>query len=129
MPTGTGDCCTPKLLHYAATHGLKPLAMAEFWWGSSSVNQDKVQGEFYGACVGRCQPLMGFLLSGLSQGYRGGEGEGEKSLSIYRVGLDLAPFSVCRQTRPEIRASFRFVYHTVGAQGKSAPTTSCIVPS
>jgi tRNA pseudouridine32 synthase/23S rRNA pseudouridine746 synthase len=63
MPTGTGDCCAPKLLHYAATQGLKPLAMAEFWWGSSSV--DKVQGEFYGACVERCQPLMGFLLSGL----------------------------------------------------------------
>ncbi len=64
-PTGTGDCCAPKLLHYAATHNLKPLAMAEFWWGASSVNQDKIQGEFYGACTERCQPLMGFLLSGL----------------------------------------------------------------
>jgi tRNA pseudouridine32 synthase/23S rRNA pseudouridine746 synthase len=75
MPTGTGDCCAPKLLHYAATHGLKPLAMAEFWWGLSSMNQDKVQGEFYGACAERCQPLMGFLLSGLPQRQRGGEGE------------------------------------------------------
>jgi tRNA pseudouridine32 synthase/23S rRNA pseudouridine746 synthase len=65
MPTGTGDCCTPKLLHYAATQGLKPLAMAEFWWGKSS--GDKVQGEFYGACAERCQPLMGFLLSGLAK--------------------------------------------------------------
>ncbi len=64
LPTGTGDCCAPKLLHYAATHNLKPLAMAEFWWGASST-QDKSQGEFYGACVERCQPLMGFLLSGL----------------------------------------------------------------
>ncbi|UKO96808.1 RluA family pseudouridine synthase [Nostoc sp. UHCC 0870] len=63
LPTGTGDCCAPKLLHYAATHGLKPLAMAEFWYGTS--NQDKVQGEFYGACAERCQPLMGFLLAGL----------------------------------------------------------------
>lgn len=67
MPTGTGDCCAPKLLHYAATHGLKPLAMAEFWWGPASPNGDKVQGEFYGACTDRCQPLMGFLLSGLSE--------------------------------------------------------------
>ncbi|MCL6751230.1 RluA family pseudouridine synthase [Nostoc sp. CCCryo 231-06] len=65
LPTGTGDCCAPKLLHYAATHNLKPLAMAEFWWGASSVNQDKIQGKFYGACAERCQPLMGFLLSGL----------------------------------------------------------------
>jgi len=65
LPTGTGACCAPKLLHYAATHGLKPLAMAEFWWGPASINGEKVQGEFYGACAERCQPLMGFLLSGL----------------------------------------------------------------
>ncbi|MEG3848912.1 RluA family pseudouridine synthase [Microcoleus sp. herbarium13] len=65
IPTGTGDCCAPKLLHCAAVHNLKPLAMAEFWWGPPS--GDKVQGEFYGACGDRCQPLMGFLLSGLSQ--------------------------------------------------------------
>ena len=67
MPTGTGDCCAPKLLHYAAINNLKPLAMAEFWWGNSSINLDKIKGEFYGACAERCQPLMGFLLSGLSQ--------------------------------------------------------------
>ncbi len=66
LPTGTGDCCAPKLLHYAATHNLKPLAMAEFWWGLPSMNGDKIPGEFYGACAERCQPLMGFLLSGLS---------------------------------------------------------------
>ena len=65
IPTGTGDCCAPKLLHCAALHNLKPLAMAEFWWGPPS--GDKVQGEFYGACADRCQPLMGFLLSGLAQ--------------------------------------------------------------
>ncbi|MFB2839720.1 pseudouridine synthase [Floridanema evergladense] len=68
LPTGTGDCCAPKLLHYAATHNLKPLAMAEFWWGKSSVNGDKIAGEFYGACLERCQPLMGFLLSGMTPG-------------------------------------------------------------
>jgi tRNA pseudouridine32 synthase / 23S rRNA pseudouridine746 synthase len=65
IPTGTGDCCAPKLLHCAAVHNLKPLAMAEFWWGPPS--GDKVRGEFYGACGDRCQPLMGFLLSGLAQ--------------------------------------------------------------
>ncbi|TAE71377.1 MAG: RluA family pseudouridine synthase [Oscillatoriales cyanobacterium] len=65
IPTGTGDCCAPKLLHCAAANNLKPLAMAEFWWGPPS--GDKVPGEFYGACSDRCQPLMGFLLSGLPQ--------------------------------------------------------------
>lgn len=75
MPTGTGDCCAPKLLHYAAAHSLKPVAMAEFWWGATPALRDKVQGEFYGACADRCQPLMGFLLSGLPQRQRGGDGE------------------------------------------------------
>lgn len=65
MPTGTGDCCAPKLLHYAATQGLKPLAMAEFWWGATAPHDDKIPGEFYGACRDRCQPIMGFLLAGI----------------------------------------------------------------
>ncbi len=64
LPTGSGDCCAPKLLHYAATHHLQPIALAEFWWGSAL--GDKQPGEFYGACLDRCQPLMGFMLSGLS---------------------------------------------------------------
>ncbi len=64
MPTGMGDCCAPKLLDYAAKHNFTPLAMAEFWWGSPSADGYKIQGKFYGACVERCQPLMGFLLSG-----------------------------------------------------------------
>lgn len=63
MPTGIGDCCAPKLLDYAANKKLKPIAMAEFWWGNPSADGYKIQGEFYGACVERCQPIMGFLLS------------------------------------------------------------------
>ena len=81
MPTGMGDCCAPKLLHYAATHNLTPLAMAEFWWGNPSPDGYKIQGEFYGACVERCQPLMGFLLSGrisLSDSLKNGEEQQEK---------------------------------------------------
>ncbi len=64
LPTGTGDCCAPKLLHTAVQYGLTPLAMAEFWWGTAQ--GDRTPGEFYGACAERCQPILGFLLSGLS---------------------------------------------------------------
>ncbi|MFT5815677.1 MAG: tRNA pseudouridine32 synthase/23S rRNA pseudouridine746 synthase, partial [Psychroserpens sp.] len=32
-PAGAGDCAAPKLLQYAYQHNLKPVAMAEFWWG------------------------------------------------------------------------------------------------
>ncbi len=65
IPTGTGDCCLPKLLHHCATHNLLPVAMAEIWWGKTSPNGLMVAGNFYPACEERCQPLMGFLLSGL----------------------------------------------------------------
>jgi tRNA pseudouridine32 synthase/23S rRNA pseudouridine746 synthase len=65
LPTGTGDCCAPKLLHFAAQHGLVPLAMAEFWWGPTTTS-DKQPGQFYGACIDRCQPIMGFMLAGLA---------------------------------------------------------------
>ncbi|WP_225907506.1 RluA family pseudouridine synthase [Leptolyngbya sp. BL0902] len=66
LPTGTGDCCAPKLLHYAAQHGWQPLALAEFWWGPPL--GDRQSGHFYGACEERCQPILGFLLAGLSAG-------------------------------------------------------------
>ncbi|MDZ7966675.1 MAG: pseudouridine synthase [Nostoc sp. DedSLP03] len=89
-PTGTGDCCAPKLLHYAATHNLKPLAMAEFWWGESSANQDKIPGEFYGACAERCQPLMGFLLSGLKPPYPAQE-KGDRLRCTYTSSPSLTP--------------------------------------
>ncbi len=64
QPTGSGECCAPKLLHYAASQEIIPIAMAEFWWGAAS--GDKQPGQFYPACADRCQPLMGFMLSGLS---------------------------------------------------------------
>lgn len=31
-PTGTGDCCAPKLLDYAFAHGLKPVSMDEVFY-------------------------------------------------------------------------------------------------
>lgn len=60
-PTGTGECCAPKLLHFAAENELEPLALAEFWWGDSTENRRK--GGFYPPCAERCEPLLGPLLS------------------------------------------------------------------
>ncbi|MBQ0052327.1 MAG: RluA family pseudouridine synthase [Treponema sp.] len=37
-PTGTGDCCAPKLLHYAYQNDLIPLSMAELYWHSEGVS-------------------------------------------------------------------------------------------
>jgi tRNA pseudouridine32 synthase/23S rRNA pseudouridine746 synthase len=59
-PTGTGECCAPKLLHQAACLGLTPTGMAEFWWGPPQGSRQP--GHFYAACQERCQPLIGPLL-------------------------------------------------------------------
>lgn len=62
IPTGSGDCCAPKLLAWAARNQVRPLAMAEFWWGPDSATGRR-SGEFYPACQERCQPLLGPLLA------------------------------------------------------------------
>jgi hypothetical protein len=65
IPIGTGDCCAPKLLQYAAMNGLTPVSLAEFYWGKESASGDRQQGEFYPSCMERCAPLLGFMLCGL----------------------------------------------------------------
>lgn len=64
-PAGTGDCCGPKLLHHAACNGLRPEAMAEFYWGRINSSGTKQHGQLYPACVSKCQPILGFQLCGL----------------------------------------------------------------
>ena len=64
-PGGTGDCCAPKLLQYAYQHGLKPVCMAEFWWGPSPKGEIRHHGEFYPACRGKCKPVLTWMLQGL----------------------------------------------------------------
>lgn len=64
IPTGTGDCCAPKLLNWAAQLGLKPLGLSEFYWGRENKSGSKQHKEFYTACDIRCQPILGFLLCG-----------------------------------------------------------------
>ena len=64
-PGGTGDCCAPKLLQYAFSHGLRPVCMAEFWWGPSPKSEIRHHGQFYPACRGKCKPILTWMLQGL----------------------------------------------------------------
>ncbi|OIP99331.1 MAG: RNA pseudouridine synthase [Zetaproteobacteria bacterium CG2_30_46_52] len=64
-PAGAGDCAGPKLIHYAQTHALKPIAMAEFWWGASPAAGVRHHQQFYPACRGKCRPILPFMLEGL----------------------------------------------------------------
>ncbi len=67
IPTGTGECCTPKLLDYAARHQLKPLGICEFFMGRSNRSGSCKHGRFYQPCANRCQPLLGFMLCGIEK--------------------------------------------------------------
>ena len=64
-PAGAGECCAPKLLQYAYKNGLRPLAMAEFWWGASPKTEIRHHGHFYPSCKSKCEPILGYMLQGL----------------------------------------------------------------
>ena len=64
-PAGAGECCAPRLLNYAFNHFLRPVCMAEFWWGASPVGEVRHHGHFYPACRSKCKPILDFMLQGL----------------------------------------------------------------
>jgi tRNA pseudouridine32 synthase / 23S rRNA pseudouridine746 synthase len=64
-PGGAGDCAAPKLLAHAYRRGLRPLALAELWWGAPSSTGDRHAGVFYAACRGKCLPILTHMLDGL----------------------------------------------------------------
>jgi len=61
-PAATGDCAAPKLLHFAFKHGLRPIALAEFWWGNTAKHQERVHKGFYPACTSKCKPVLEYML-------------------------------------------------------------------
>ncbi|MBP5425716.1 MAG: RluA family pseudouridine synthase [Prevotella sp.] len=81
-PGGTGDCCAPKLLQYAYLNGLKPVCMAEFWWGPSPKKEIRQHGQFYPACRGKCKPVLTWMLQGLDVDPNPEEQSGQPQLDI-----------------------------------------------
>jgi len=64
-PGGTGDCAAPKLFQFAFQNNLRPLALAEFWYGGAPPGGVRHHGSFYPPCRGKCAPILPFLLRGL----------------------------------------------------------------
>ena len=64
-PSAAGECATPKLLQYAFQHQMKPLAMAEFWWGLSPKSDTWQHGHFYPSCHEKCEPILAHMLQGM----------------------------------------------------------------
>lgn len=85
IPSGSGECCAPKLLQYAYLNHLLPVCMAEFWVqtdtadGSSQpstgatykdlaesvYSEVRKDGRYYPACHKKCRPILSFMLEGL----------------------------------------------------------------
>lgn len=57
-PAGAGECCAPKLLQHAFKNKLKPIALAEFWWGKSPNSEIRVHQQFYPSCNSKCKPIL-----------------------------------------------------------------------
>jgi tRNA pseudouridine32 synthase/23S rRNA pseudouridine746 synthase len=65
-PASAGECAAPKLLQYAFIHHLKPIALAEFWWGQSPKSEIRKHGLFYPACTSKCKPILAHMLEGIN---------------------------------------------------------------
>lgn len=65
-PAAAGECAAPKLFQYAYEKGLKPIAMAEFWWGISPNAEVRKHKQFYPSCRGKCEPILSFMMQGLN---------------------------------------------------------------
>ncbi|RZK77573.1 MAG: pseudouridylate synthase, partial [Pedobacter sp.] len=42
---------------------MRPLALAEFWWGQSPKSDTWKHGEFYPCCKEKCAPILRHMLS------------------------------------------------------------------
>ncbi|MFD2907859.1 pseudouridine synthase [Flavobacterium ardleyense] len=86
-PAGAGECTAPKLLHYAFENHLKPIAMAEFWWGKAPNSEIRKHKHFYPACKSKCEPiLMTHMLQGLdmeANPFEENPAEGKEIIIVY----------------------------------------------
>lgn len=60
-PSAAGECAAPKLLQHAFKHQLRPIALAEFWWGTRK-NKEREHMAFYPSCKNKCRPILEYML-------------------------------------------------------------------
>ena len=65
-PSGAGECCAPKLLQEAYRRGWLPVSIAEYWYGKPKGGEVRIHGAHYPACRGKCLPVLGWMLQGLT---------------------------------------------------------------
>ncbi len=69
IPTGTGDCCAPKLLAHAARQQLQPISLSEFYYGRENASATRKHKHFYSTCSEKCRPILGTMLCGIEDFY------------------------------------------------------------
>ncbi len=60
VPTGTGDCCAPKLLSYAFKNSLLPISLIERYFGKDT--QKKSHLNYYPPCEEKCSIILPHIL-------------------------------------------------------------------
>lgn len=60
-PSGTGDCCAPKLLGYAFSHNLHPISLAEGFYGKNT--NFKEHKKLYPPCKEKCSLILPAMLN------------------------------------------------------------------
>lgn len=61
-PGGAGECAAPRLLQYAFSHNLQPVAMTEFWYGISTRKEIRLHKQYYPSCIEKCSPILAYQL-------------------------------------------------------------------
>jgi tRNA pseudouridine32 synthase/23S rRNA pseudouridine746 synthase len=59
-PSGTGDCCAPKLFGYAFSHKLQPISLAEGFYGKNT--NLKEHKKLYPPCKEKCSLVLPTML-------------------------------------------------------------------
>lgn len=64
IPTGTGDCCAPKLLSRAFEKKLLPLSLEEFYWNGADTQKfdDADDANFKNPCDEKCGIILPLIL-------------------------------------------------------------------
>lgn len=61
-PGGSGECAAPRLWQFAMQNRLTPVAMAEFWYGTSPRKFKRVHRQFYPSCIEKCSPILKWFM-------------------------------------------------------------------
>ena len=118
-PAGAGDCAAPKLLQHAFLNDLKPVALAEFWWGQSPKLELRRHGYFYPACLGKCKPILTHMLAGMTIDENPAYHEALKTRGLDRVH-EAVDYLVINKPKGLLSVSGKYVLDSVASRVKAA---------